>query len=158
MKDYIREFPQADGSTMICEVRGGVRQPTRYVRANGTEAKRAAPKKEPRRIEPKRTGQPAPRAPKRHCKHLGERKSQTLKVLCTTCKGVNNIDQPVNECAVYGRCLPEFRPTGEAADRWYGNEAKGIERRFEADAYHVCHGCTSRELVECALPPAPGGE
>ncbi len=96
--------------------------------------------------------------PKEQCKHLGERKPATLKVLCTTCKGVNNIDQPVNACAIYGRCLPEFRPTGEAADRWYGNEEKGIERRFEADAYHVCMGCASRELVEIALPPAqPGG-
>lgn len=150
MMPYIKTFFQPDGSTLICEARKidgvVVRLPSRIIKADGTEAS----KKEPRRIEPKRTNRAA--APKRQCKHLGERKPATLKVLCTTCQGVNNIDQPVNGCALYGRCLPAFRPTGEAADRWYGNEAKGIERRFEADAYHVCFGCKSRELVEITPP------
>lgn len=146
-----KTFPRPNGVTMICEIRDGVRLPTRYVQADGTEAKPAAEpaKKPPRRIEAKRTGRAAP---KRQCKHLGERKQATLKVLCETCQGVNNIDQPVHACALYGRCLPHFAPRGEAADRWYGNEAKGMPPRDEAAMYHVCAGCTSRELVEIAAP------
>lgn len=94
--------------------------------------------------------------PKLACVHLGEKKPTTLKVLCVTCKGVGNIDQPVYECGVYGRCLPHFNPKEEAADRWYGNAEKGIEPRDESALYHVCHGCPSRELVEVAPPPAGG--
>jgi len=94
---------------------------------------------------------------KKKCKHLGQRRSangeeEILKVLCETCQGSGNVNQPVFSCDVHKRCLPHFRPQGEAYDRWYGNEAKGIERRFEADFYHVCHGCSEKELVEISLP------
>lgn len=76
-----------------------------------------------------------------------------LKVLCHTCKGVNDIYQPVFSCALHGRCLPQFQPVGEAFDRWYGSESKGIEKRFEADFYHVCHGCKDKDLIAIS-PPA----
>ena len=111
-------------------------------------------------------GEPPPKTPRRRivvaakkkCKHLGERRSangeqEVLKVLCQTCRGVNNIMQPVYGCDLHKRCLPEFKPVGEAYDLWFGSEAKGIERRFEADFYHVCHGCRDQDLVEIS-PPA----
>lgn len=126
----------------------------------------SCPRTEPRPLAPEPTLIAASADPsvkprpvrRRKCKHLGEQlvaegKPNVLKVLCTTCKGVNNIDQPVFACALFKRCLPKFQPQAEAYDRWYGNQAKGIERRFEADIFHVCHGCPSRELVEVA-PPA----
>ena len=96
-------------------------------------------------------------AVKTKCKHLGERRSangesEVLKVLCQTCKGLNNIYQPVFSCAVHKRCLPHFQPVGEAFDHWYGNQDKGIERRFEADLYHACRYCQERELIEISPP------
>lgn len=154
-----KSFTRDDGTIVICATDAqGRRLPTRYVRPDGIEAQVAPPvKKPPRRIEPKRTDRPAKASkPKRKCKHLGERRTNrvgqpdTLKVLCTTCQGVNDIQQPVFDCAVYGRCLPSFQPKGEARDRWYGDEAQGIEPRFESGMYHLCTGCKSRELVEIA--------
>jgi hypothetical protein len=92
-----------------------------------------------------------PEPPAAKCVHLGERR--TRKVLCVTCQGANNIDQPVHECAVHKRCLPQFRPKGEAADRWYGNAELGIEPREESKMYHVCQGCLSRQVLDEIKPP-----
>lgn len=58
MTPYLRKFPQADGSTLVCEARRidgvVVRMPNRIIKADGTEAN-PTPVKEPRRIAPKRT-------------------------------------------------------------------------------------------------------
>jgi hypothetical protein len=109
MKDYIREFPQADGSTMICEVRGGVRQPTRYVRPNGKEAEPAKPKKEPRRIEPKRTHQPkakqsTPPVSRQDCAHILDPTGESVEQKNCGCPG--NKMTSVWECELFGRVAP----------------------------------------------------
>jgi hypothetical protein len=133
---------------------------------------------EPRRIVPKRKGGKKSPVERSRCAYLGERvigrggEPESLKVLCVTCQGANNIDQPVYLChapahakAAYtnrrgeevparpGNCLPHFRPTGEAADRWYGNKSLSIEPRLESTMYHVCDGCPSRRvMVELTAP------
>lgn len=115
----------------------------------------------PRRIPTKRRRLPAtePPAPPPVCAYLGKPKwkedgsLKTLKVLCHTCKGAEFIWQPEFSCEVYKRCLPYFAPTGEAADQWYGNEAKGVEPRFESALYRVCHGCESKRLLYSIAPP-----
>jgi len=135
MKDYTREFPQADGSTMICEVRGGARQPTRYVR-NGKEA--APAKKEPRRIEPKRTGRANVTAPpptiRTDCIHILEATGDSVEQKNCGCPG--NKMTSVWECELFGRVAPF---------------AKGDP----VDGVRACQKCGAYSK---ALPPAPPGE
>jgi hypothetical protein len=104
-----------------------------------------------RRIETKRKGSKRA-AQKSRCVYLGDRRvnragePQSLKVLCVTCQGAQNIDQPVFNCAIFSRCLPNFRPTGEAADKWFGNPELGIPPREESGSFHACYGCKKRRV------------
>ena len=137
MKDYIREFPQADGSTMICEVRGGVRQPTRYIGKG--ESVSAPPKKEPRRIEPKRTNRPTakkspPPTNRTDCIHILEATDDSVEQKNCGCPG--NKMTSVWECELFGRVAPF---------------AKGDP----VDGVRACQKC---KAYSKALPPAPPGE
>lgn len=131
MKDYIREFPQADGSTMICEVRGGVRQPTRYVRANGIEAKRAAT---PKRTHQPKAKQSTPPVNRQDCLHILDPTGESVEQKNCGCPG--NRMTSVWECELFGRVAPF---------------AKGDP----VDGVRACQKCGKYEK---ALPPATGGE
>lgn len=151
MTPYTRTFKQPDGSTLICEARRidgvVVRLPNRIIKADGTEAK-AAPAKEPRRIESKRTHQPAsrPAAPKREtrwdCEHRGdivlddEGRGKVVKHLCGGCPGGQIAT--VAFCELHEvECLPAaWAPTPDSTAR-------------------RCADCPSYRK---SIPPTPGAE
>lgn len=68
------------------------------------------------------------------CRHLGDTISQ-IKVACQ-CPGRTEAIVAVARCAVYDRCLPHWRPSGDDLAKWR-------ERKPESDIYHLCHGCES---------------
>jgi hypothetical protein len=76
------------------------------------------------------------------CKHLGD-EAGVITVACTEHHGKSD-RQVAFKCSVHGRCLPTYRPKGDAADNWFGNESKGIESRYEHALYKLCWGCPDR--------------
>lgn len=133
MKDYYREFPQPDGSVKICEARGGVRLPTRYVKA-GQEAQAATtereprPKKEPRRIEPKRTfAQKAKNFAKSAARHVREGMPQATDeqvverfATCQACPHFTATGEGQGECGKCGCGLKAVGVSGINKLRWAG--------------------------------------
>jgi len=137
MKSYYREFPQPDGSVKICEARkiNGVvtRLPTRYVKAGeaskatAPEAKRR-PKKEPRRIEPKRTfAQKAASFTKAAARHVREGMPQatdeqvaTRFAVCHACPHFTSKGKGQGECAKCGCGLKAVGVSGLNKLRWAG--------------------------------------
>lgn len=63
------------------------------------------------------------------CQHLGEM-SGALKVACSC----GDRRQPVHECGLHGRCLPNFRPRGDDLVTW-------LDRKPESDIYQACTLC-----------------
>lgn len=145
MKDYLREFPQPDGSVKICEARGGVRLPTRYV-CNGKEVKAEPPKKEPRRIEPKRTfAQKAATFAKSAARHVAAGMPQATDeqvaerfAICQVCPHFSAKGEGQGECAKCGCGLKAVGVSGLNKLRWLGEKCP--VGRWKA------------------LPPAPPGE
>lgn len=103
MKPYYREFPQPDGSVKICEHDGEKRLPTRYV----GKGEVVPPKREPRRINPKRTGQSKPSPPPTNrvdCLHILEATGDSVEQKNCGCPG--NKMTSVFECELFGRVAP----------------------------------------------------
>ena len=65
----------------------------------------------------------------RVCRHMGEQVG-AVKVEC--CDGRGSIQQPAHVCALYGRCLPRYRPKDRTV--WDA-------RKPESDLYRLCEGC-----------------
>lgn len=85
-----------------------------------------------------------PAFPDPTCVHLAAPVG-TVKVQCDTCQGKKSIDFPAHACEVHRRCLPSYRPTGEALEKWR-------ERKPESDIYRLCAGCDS--FTPSPTPPA----
>jgi hypothetical protein len=149
MTDYYREFPQPDGSVKICEARDGVRLPTRYVRPGAKQvAQTAPPKKEPRRIEPKRTlAQKAATFAKSAARHIAAGLPQAT-------------DEQVAERFAVCQACPHFIPKsdgqGECSKCGCGLKAvgvSGLNKLRWAD-----ESCPVKRWGPIALPPAPPAE
>lgn len=81
------------------------------------------------------------------CAHLGPA-TTTVKVECHTCQGQKLVDQPAHQCEVYRRCLPTYRPTGEALEQWHA-------RKPECELYQLCSGCPSFAAAATSPASAP---
>ena len=49
----------------------------------------------------------------------------------------------VARCTVFGRCLPDWRPSQEDRETW-------MQRDPESDIYHLCHRCESFTAMEAS--------
>ncbi len=75
------------------------------------------------------------------CIHRGEALETTVKVACKSCGGKQQMnDCRPHECAVHKRCLPNYRPRGEALNEWNA-------RQPESSLYHLCAGCPDKEVA-----------
>jgi len=66
------------------------------------------------------------------CRHLGE-STGNVKTGCTSCNG-RFLFVRSHACELHGRCLPTFRPRGEALEEWR-------KREPEQSLYPLCSGC-----------------
>lgn len=76
--------------------------------------------------------QPADRVHARclvECEHLGA----GVRAVVVEC-GDKQAERPAYVCTIYGRCLVDYKPTGEAAERWQRREP-------EAVLYRLCRTC-----------------
>lgn len=76
------------------------------------------------------------------CPHLGEAvtfrsgpdagRPVTVEVTCDGCNGQRQqVAQPVYRCALFGRCLPTYRPTGATREAYLRRD----------DRVRLCDGC-----------------
>lgn len=138
-RNHSEEFTRDDGTLVICATDAqGKRLPTRYVRPGAKQVAQAAPpKKEPRRIEPKRTRQAKATPPptvRTDCVHILGATADSVEQKNCGCPG--NKMTSVWECELFGRVAPF---------------AKGDP----VDGVRACQKCGRYEK---ALPPAPPAE
>lgn len=111
-----RQTFQRDGYTLVVDTTSGERVVYRV--RDGEEL----PKKQPRRIEPKRTNQPKreqatpQRVNRRDCVHLDGSAGETTKHLCGGCPGGQVAT--IFQCELFGECLPAaWAPTPDSTAR-----------------------------------------
>jgi hypothetical protein len=86
------------------------------------------------------SGQRAVVITRKRCKHRGERITRggvTVFVKCGCGGDDAEREHASYACAIHGRCLPGMVPADLEA--WHA-------RKPESDIYHLCDGCTEREL------------